>query len=223
MPQLEFRCVNCGNPFSVPSSAIPAAGGRGRCTACGKALAIFPDGRILDGGLSEQRPAQPQAPPAAPPQKPPIAPENGAVLDQPVWRFRPPAGLSQTAEFRPYRLSELEKLVLEAQISEDTMASVMEGDWQPASSFPALMALFSRRAAQDRELHGDAEHCAHHKDRVPGWRCVKCKNYLCAQCVVNRPVMAGGSPNYLCAGCEVDVEALKGKGALRTLGNLFKK
>ena len=194
-------------PFVVPAERIPPAGGRGKCTSCGAPLVIFSDGRII------------LAPAAG---MPAVAPPPPAPVDDPIWEIRL---TNPNPDFRPgpYRLQDLRQMVLSGGLFENDLARVMDDDWQPVRSFPALYKIFAEKVQIEKEVHGDEDHCANHRDQAAGWRCTKCHNYLCKACVVNRPVLAGGSANYLCAACEAATEPLKGKGALKSLGGLFRK
>ena len=199
MPSLMFRCMSCGTAFYVPSERIPATGGKGKCTSCGTGLVIFPDGSVSPAGAA-----------VAPPP------------DEAIWEIRL---ATPNPDFRPgpHKLKDLRQMVMEGLVNEMDFARALDGDWQPVTSYPAVQKIFVEKAQILREVHGDEDHCANHRDQSAGWRCVKCDNYLCKQCVVNRPVIAGGAANYLCAACDVQVETLKGKGALKGLGSLFKK
>lgn len=205
LANLEFRCLSCGNAFVVPAERIPPGGGRGKCSSCGTPLVIYADGRI-----------------ASAPGVPFVTPAQAAPLDEPIWEIHL---ATPNPDFRPgpYRLKEVRQMVIEGHLYENDAARVMGGDWLPIRSYPAINNFFAEKVQIEREVHGDDEHCANHRDQTPGWRCTKCQNYLCKQCVVNRPVMAGGSANYLCAACEAATETLKGKSALKSFGGLFKK
>lgn len=222
-----FRCVSCGTPFYVPSEKIPASGGRGRCTSCGAGLIIFPNGQttsaaaaVVPPSPAAQAPAPPQAGPIEPPS--PVAAQAPPPVDEPIWEIRL-SSPNPDMPFGPHRLSDLRHYILEGKLTELDFARPMGMDWLPVMSYPAIHKLFVEKIQIDREVHGDEDHCANHRDETPGWRCFKCGNYLCKQCVVNRPVIAGGSANYLCMDCETQVETLKGKSALKSLGGLFKK
>ena len=207
LANLEFRCLSCGNAFVVPAERIPPAGGKGKCSSCGIPLIIYSDGRIA----LTSAPGMPMATPAQP-----------ASLDEPIWEIHLTA---PNPDFGPgpHRLQEVRRMVIEGRLFENDAARVLDGDWLPIRSYPAINNFFAEKVQIDREVHGDEDHCANHRDQTPGWRCTKCQNFLCKQCVVNRPVIAGGSANYLCAACESYTETLKGKGALKGLGGLFKK
>jgi predicted Zn finger-like uncharacterized protein len=204
LANLEFRCLSCSTAFVVPADRIPPSGGKGKCTACGAGLVIFPDGRIT------------------PPLGAGIAAAQAPLPDDPIWEVRL-ANPNPDFSPGPHRLKDLRQMILDGHVRDCDLARALGGDWQPVLSYPALNNFFKEKAQMEREVHGDEDHCANHRDQTPGWRCNKCQNYLCKQCVVNRPVIAGGAANYLCAACEADTIALKGKGALKSLGGFFKK
>ena len=209
MGNLEFRCIACGTPFQVPSERIPVAGGRGKCMSCGTALVIFPDGRITGA----QMPGMPMTA---------VAPAPPPPVDEPIWEIRL-ASVNPDFSPGPYRLSDIRRMVIEGRLQDNDLARVMEGDWEPIRSYPAVNGFFSEKVQIEREVHGDEDHCAVHRDQSAGWQCPKCHNYLCRDCVVNRPVIAGGAANYVCAECEAVAIVLKGKSPFKNLGNMFKK
>lgn len=232
---VEFRCLGCGKPFEVPFEAIPKQGGRGRCASCGKSLAIFPDGRIFDGTVVVPPPrrARPAAttlapqvplPPAAASQPYDSAPEPPAPADdRPVWELRPlnPSAFLGTG---PFRLTDLEKMVAAGQIFEADLVRPGEGEWMPVRSYPALAAIFARQEADLREMHGDPDHCAIHKESPAAFLCSRCHDYLCRSCVIERPMIPGGPPRPFCITCEAPVDDVAHKGAFtKKLKGLLKK
>jgi predicted Zn finger-like uncharacterized protein len=218
LPQLEFRCIKCRQPFFVPSEAIPAAGGRGRCTGCGTALIIFPNGIIRPGDRDQpSQPARPDPPPA-----PPAPAASTPPPDNPIWEIKsaePEVSFSPL----PHTLADIREKIIERQLHEGDFARIVGADWQPIRAYPALMKLFAERAASDREVHGDIDHCVHHPEELPAWHCPKCGDFFCKQCVANRPLIAGGAPNYLCLVCEVEVEPVKRGPNKGLVPGLFKK
>ncbi len=181
----DFVCPACQSAFQVPSAKIPPAGARGRCKACGAALTSFPDGRVASG----------DTPPPAPP--PP---------DEPIWslRLQNPNALIGSG---PFRLAELREMILRDEVTEDDQVRIPGGTWLPLRAYPAMNPIWAERVQLMKELHGDEDHCAKHRDRTAPWRCPKCKNYLCEECVVNKPYIEGGAPRWMCAACDFDASA----------------
>ncbi|MGC8724647.1 MAG: zinc-ribbon domain-containing protein [Acidobacteriota bacterium] len=209
MADVTFRCPSCGKSFTLPEGALPAQGARGRCTSCGAQLVVHPDGRAQLLGL-------PPPPKAAP----------GVELTGPAADFRWEVRSQRAdgaATAGPHTLAELREMILTETLFEGDYARVEGGDWQPVRAYPALMGFFAELVELHRQRHGDEEHCAEHRDREPDWRCPRCKNYLCRDCVKNQPLIEGGSPRYLCAACGIEAEPLK-RGSLRKMvPGLFKK
>ncbi len=220
--QVEFRCLGCGTPFSVPYDAIPKTGGRGRCAKCGKSLSIFPDGRIFDGDKVVPPPRRQPAPrPSADDAFDHAAgPRSGD--DPKVWEVRPITP-SESVGVGPYRLAEIEDLVSAGRLFEGDLVRPGQGEWQPIRSFPALMALFAKADAQLRERHGDPDHCAIHRDVVPAFFCNRCKDFLCRSCVLERPLIAGGPPHAFCLACEAPVDPVDRGGLAQRLMKALKK
>lgn len=209
MPVIHFLCPSCHAMFSVPSEKIPPNGGSGRCQGCGVRLVIFPNGKV---SLVEAQPASAAAAPPPPPSPPPQV----DLTDLPIWEIQftkaePSLGKG------PFTLDEVREMILEEKISDGDAARVMTGDWAPARSYPALSAFFAEHLQRIRDTHGDEEHCAAHKDRIPSWQCGKCGDYLCMDCVINRPLIPGGADYFLCAECEAEVRPVKRKSALKGL------
>jgi hypothetical protein len=111
----------------------------------------------------------------------------------------------------PLTLADIRELILDDHLVETDLVQAMEGDWNPARGFLALGKFFTERLEQLRAIHGDEEHCSHHKDVQPGWQCLKCNDYLCEQCVANRPLLEGGESRFLCLACDFETRTLKGK------------
>lgn len=192
MALIEFRCPACGQTFQVPGERIPAGGARGRCKSCGAALQILPDGRAL--------------PATAPPPPPPP--------DEPIWGVKIHGNQNNVDVMNGLTLAQVRELILVDRLLDSDHLKVLDGEWTPAGAFPALTKFFAERLEQLRELHGDSSHCARHKDVPPQWQCLKCGDYLCESCVVNRPLMAGGEDRYLCLGCDFETRTLERKGRL---------
>jgi predicted Zn finger-like uncharacterized protein len=208
MAVLTFRCPACGNAFQAPSERIPPAGARGKCKQCGAAVVIYPDGRTL---RAQEPGAEPQAPP---PQK---------VPDDPVWEVRPQNPNAPVAR-GPHTILDIRRMIVEGQIFEDDQARVYQGPWMPLTAYPVLNSFWAERAERQRELYGDEDHCALHRERKPGWRCPKCHNYLCSECVINRPIIEGGAARYLCLSCEIEATPVKRESGLKKLiPGAFKK
>ena len=228
--QVDFRCIGCGNAFSVPYDAIPKTGGRGRCAACGKSLAIFPDGRIFDGSLvvppARRQPSFTPPPPPSSGTRPYSELNLASPLDAPddprVWELRP---LSPKETFTPgpYRLADLEELLNAGNLFEGDLVRPGQGEWQPARSFPALIALFAKAEAQSRDRHGDADHCAVHKDSAAAYFCHRCKDFICRSCVLERPLIPGGPPHPFCLACEAPVDPVDHGGLGKRLKGFLKK
>lgn len=238
MTLVEFRCIGCGNPFSVPFEVIPKTGGKGRCTNCGKTLAIFPDGRIFDGRAIVPPPRHLHRPdahahkaPPAPPQSAPVeratpdeAKKSGTpITEKALWEIRAMNAAAPLVGTGPFRLSEMADLIAGGQIYPDDLARHEGGEWQPIRSFPALMSLFSEKASMHREEHGDPDHCALHDQSAADWYCSRCGDYLCALCVVERPLVTGGPPRPFCLNCEVPVDAVQRVSKKKRFANLFGK
>lgn len=217
VPQIEFKCIQCRQSFFVPSEAIPSTGGRGRCTGCGTALVIFPDGTIRPAeSLPPQQPSNPQ------PAPPPAPAASAPPPDDPIWEIKsavPEVSFSPL----PHTLADIREKILEGQLHEGDFARIIGADWQPVRAYPAIMKLFAERVMSDREAHGDIDHCVHHPEEIPAWHCPKCGDFLCKQCVANRPLIAGGAANYLCLICEVAVEPVKRGPSKSLVPGLFKK
>ncbi len=209
MAVVTFTCPSCGNAFQAPAERVPAQGARGRCKRCGSALSIFQDGRTEIAGPSATAPPQ---------ENPKPEPE-----DKPVWEIRPQSPNSMVPR-GPHRLAEVGRLIVEGQLFEDDQARVYQGAWMPLTAYPALNSYWAQRAEHQRELYGDEDHCALHRERKPGWRCPKCHNYLCAECVVNRPIIEGGAARYLCLSCEMEAQPVRrDKGLKKLIPGVFKK
>ena len=209
MADVTFRCPSCGKSFALPEGALSAQGARGRCTSCGAQLMVYPGGQIQ---LLEA-PARPAAAPSA---------ELTGPAAQFQWEVRSqkPESAITTAT---HTLAELREMILTETLFEGDYARVEGGDWLPVRAYPALMGFFAELVELHRQRHGDEEHCAEHRDREPGWRCPRCKNYLCRDCVKNQPLIEGGAPRHLCAVCGTEAQPLK-KGPLRKMvPGLFKK
>lgn len=209
MPQMEFRCVACHGVFTVPSELIPKTGGRGKCTGCGAALVIYPDGRVT----------RPSATPSPVPQERGKLPEIG---DEPRWEVRPAVPESPLLP-GSYPLPEIRRLIKEGLLFEGDLARIPGTDWQPARAYPALMQIFLEVLQEEKERHGDEDHCHLHRDTAPGWRCPRCKDYLCRECVVNRPLLAGGADHFVCLACESELEPVKRKVLKGIVPGIFKK
>jgi predicted Zn finger-like uncharacterized protein len=223
MAIIHFLCPSCHAMFSVPSEKIPAEGGAGRCQGCGVRVVIFPTGKVLlfneqanAAPPSAPRASRPPSPAPAYAPPPPAPPPQQDLADLPVWEVQYTTP-DPEAKRGPFTLAELREMILESKVVETDHARVMGGDWAPARSYPALNDFFSQHLQMHKDAHGDEEHCAVHKERPPSWRCGKCGDYLCTDCVVNRPVIAGGADYFLCAQCEVEVRPVKRKGALKGL------
>ncbi len=205
--------MKCSKPFTVPSEVIPEGGGRGRCTACGAPLVIFPDGRI--------QPAQGTAPSRAPNAG--GRSMTDAPIEEALWEIQslsPSGGISSPG---PFTLADLKEKVDSDLLFEGDLARVRGGEWQPVRSYPALMQFFLERTQKDREDHGDEEHCVIHEEFPSRWWCPRCKDYLCERCVVTRPLVAGGADHYLCLNCETEVEPLRRKPALSLVPGFLKR
>ena len=194
MAAVTFACPGCGNTFQAPAERIPAEGARGKCKQCGMALTIYQDGHAV---VAEATAPQPQQPP-----------------DDPVWELRPQNPNSPVPR-RPYAISDVGKMIVDGQLFEDDQARVHQGAWMFLTAYPALNSFWARRAEFHQEIYGDPGHCAIHPDRKPGWRCPKCHNFLCTECVINRPLIEGGAARYLCFGCEVEAQPVKRDAGLK--------
>ena len=157
MAVLTFQCPACGNTFQAPSEQIPSAGARGTCKQCGAALVILPEGRAE---LAQRYAAEPKTPP----EKPEVPP------DDPVWELRPQNPNSPVTR-GPHKLSDLGQMIVQGEIFEEDQARVYQGAWMPLTAYPVLNSFWAERAERQRELYGDEDHCALHRDRKPGWRC----------------------------------------------------
>lgn len=238
MATLFFTCPSCGNTFGVPREKIPAEGGRGRCMQCRNALTIYPDGRVTfapgvpmpKAGAAGAPASAPPPPPARPaqaepawslPQAPPPPPPKPepALSDEPIWEVR---SMDSSVELPLGRitLGQLRELILIEKVRETDLVRVLGGDWGAASSFPAVTAFFAEYILAIKEKHGDEDHCAHHPDRAPGFKCHRCQDYLCQECVLNEPLVAGGADHWVCATCRAETTTLKRKGGLK---GLFRK
>jgi predicted Zn finger-like uncharacterized protein len=204
MALATFTCSSCKATFQVPAEKIPPTGARGRCKGCGMSLMIYPDGRAI---LVPTAP-----PPAAPPPAPPSA--ANPLLDEPIWKVKLQDAQGNWETRGPLRLADLRNLILEDKLVEADLVQVLDGDWTPSRGFPALGKFFTERLEQLRALHGDEAHCAHHQDVQPGWQCLKCGDYLCEECVANRPLLEGGESRFLCLNCDFETRTLKGKGVI---------
>lgn len=208
MAVITFQCPACGNSFQAPSERIPLDGARGKCKQCGAAVMIYPDGHTQQ---AEEPGAAPQAPP---PQTTP---------DDPIWEIRPQNPNSSVVR-GPHRISDLGKMIVEGQIFEDDQARVYQGAWMPLTAYPVLSPFWNERTERHREIYGDEDHCALHRERKPGWRCPKCHNYLCSECVINRPIIEGGAALYICLSCEIEATPVKREsGFKRLIPGAFKK
>ena len=200
MALATFTCSSCRATFQVPAERIPATGARGRCKGCGVSLTIYPDGRAIL--LASAGPA-PAASSAA-----------NSLLDEPIWKVKLQDAQGNWETRGPLKLADLRDLILEDKLVEADLVQVLEGDWTPSRGFPALGKFFAERLEQLRALHGDEGHCAHHQDVPPGWQCLKCTDYLCEQCVANRPLLEGGESRFLCLNCDFETRTLKGKSGI---------
>ena len=208
MGMVTFRCPACQTAFGVPAERITPTGAGGRCRACGASLSVFPDGRAML--RAEDAPVAPDVPPQAPAA---AGPDLAAPR---IWEVRkrepdpdfPPG---------PFTATEVRDLIFREAVLEDDLARITEGDWAPARSYPALAALFAEYLQSLRTERGHARACALHPDRQPGWRCLKCHLYLCAECTRNEPIIAGGAPHYVCAHCGGETEEVKRAGGLKGL------
>ena len=241
MSTLFFQCPSCRATFGAPTDKIPPEGSRGRCPQCQAGIFIYRDGRTainpsapspppgsqVQAQTSQQagapsaqsvHPAAPSGQPAAPPSAPKRHHADADGDDGFVWELMPTGGDVPGGRLTAARIREL---ILDEKLVEGDMIRPMGGDWAPARSYPAISALFSERIRLIKERYGDEEHCALHPDRVPGWKCNKCGNYLCQECVLNQPLVAGGADHYVCASCETETTVVKRKS--RFLNMLTKK
>jgi len=219
MPEILFQCPSCSQSFRVPSEKIPAQGGKGKCRECQTPLVIYPDGRIITAEdiPAEAAPAQAAEPPPAAASPPPAASED------PIWEVKPLSKDSEVAP-GPYSISQLGGLICEGEVDDDDLVRVMGGDFQPLRSYVALQPYIRKRVEKERTEHGDPQHCVYHPNIAPEWQCLKCGNYLCENCVINRPIIEGGKPRYLCKDCEAETRTLsKEKGIGKSFKRLFGK
>jgi len=217
---LTFACPSCGRTFQVPESVIPPEGARGKCKGCGTALTLFVDGTAEITAGHQAPPPAAQAP--APPPPPPVS-QGPDPKQESVWylRLQDPKALLGSG---PYTLEQLGEFILREEVVEEDHARVEMGTWLPLRAYPALEPYWTDRNMRHREKHGDEEHCAVHRERTPGWMCLKCKNYLCQDCVVNRPVIEGGAPHWICDACEFETKVLPRKSGMKNmLPGLFGK
>jgi hypothetical protein len=163
-------------------------------------------------------PAAPRASPAR--AHPPARETSGDAAGEPVWQVRALDGRQDLPVVR-ISLRQIRDLVLMERLNEDDQARVMGGEWASTRSYPAIAAFFAELIQGIKEKHGDERHCALHPERVPGWRCHKCLDYLCQECVLNEPLVAGGADHWVCAACRAETTALKKKSAIGKV--LFKK
>jgi hypothetical protein len=150
---------------------------------------------------------------------PPPAPES--PLPETTWELRSQNPESQIL-LRPYTLPEIRQLVLEDRLTEDDLARIQGGDWQPLRAYPALMAAFASKRELEKQRHGDEERCANHPQSAPRWKCPKCQDYLCRECVINRPLIEGGAPHYICKRCESSLTTLASARGLKKIAGFLK-
>lgn len=199
MASVPFLCPTCGGAFQVPQEKIPPGGARGRCKSCGASLTIFPDGRI----------------------GPAPVPEGAPAPDEPLWSVTLRGAQGNAEVLGPLGLAEIRDLIASDRLLEDDPVRVSGGEWTPARAFPALATLFLERLSQMDRDHGSPSRCAVHPENRPGWQCLKCQDFLCELCVLNRPLVGGGESRYLCMQCEFETRPVKAEGGI--LRGLFRK
>lgn len=199
MAAISFHCPVCENGFSVPQERISPAGARGSCTSCHAALVIFPDGRIQ---------VAPAAAPAAPPPAPPPPP------DDPIWHVRTTDSRGGSETRGPLRIAEVRQLILDHQMMDTDRVRVLDGDWTPPRAFPALVGFFDEQLEAYRQLHGDEDHCVNHRGTPAERQCMRCEDYLCMECLANRPLLQGGEARYLCLKCDFETTPVRGRAGI---------
>ncbi|MEJ2368354.1 MAG: hypothetical protein P8Z49_08400 [Acidobacteriota bacterium] len=229
MAEQAYRCPGCGRTFSVPAERVPVGGARGRCVGCGCRLTILnAHPEILDlafadltqdrrtdtgrDGMTAEQVLHDEVPPPPAPESP---------LPETTWELRSQNPESQIL-LRPYTLPEIRQLVLEDRLTEDDLARIQGGDWQPLRAYPALMAAFASKRELEKQRHGDEERCANHPQSAPRWKCPKCQDYLCRECVINRPLIEGGAPHYICKRCESSLTTLASARGLKKIAGFLK-
>ncbi len=105
---------------------------------------------------------------------PAVTPAPPPPVDEPIWEIRL-ASVNPDFSPGPYRLSDIRRMVIEGRLQDNDLARVMEGDWEPIRSYPAVNNFFSEKVQIEREVHGDEDHCAVHRDQSAGWQCPKCR------------------------------------------------
>jgi predicted Zn finger-like uncharacterized protein len=217
---LTFSCPSCARTFQVPESVIPPEGARGRCKGCGTSLTVFQDGHSEPVGAPTA--AHDPSPASAPPVYAPAPAGPDPKLAR-IWylRLQDPKDLISPG---PHCLEDLGQMISREEIVEEDQARLEGGAWMPMRAYPVFEAYWTERNLAHREKHGDEEHCAVHRDREPGWMCIKCKNFLCQDCVVNKPVIEGGAPRWVCDACDFDTKTLTKKSAFaKSIPGMFKK
>jgi len=213
---LTFACPSCGRTFQVPESVISAEGARGRCKGCGAGLALHLDGTVQVLSPTAPSPAASAPPAQEPAPPPPPVPLGPDPKQERIWylRLQNPSALLGPG---PHSLEELGELILREEVVEEDHARVDMGTWLPLRAYPALEPYWTDRNMRHREKHGDEDHCAVHRDREPLYMCLKCKNFLCKDCVVNKPVIEGGAPRMLCDACEWETKPVPKKSGLKNM------
>jgi predicted Zn finger-like uncharacterized protein len=147
---------------------------------------------------------EPAPVPAAPPQASPAQP------DRILWELKSD---NPKADFSggPYDLDQVREFIVQELFFEWDMVRPAGGDWMPAKAYPRLAPYFAECIERLRQLHGDHKSCAVHREREPKWQCLTCQDYLCEECVVNRPLVVGGASNYFCIRCERETRTLTTK------------